>query len=94
MLQRKNKEEEDSYKVKKRTADLLPDASNNIAKLEVGVMHKSIFSDFHSLIRSLKTDVVNIFINLDLYFKFNIYAQYCVTYNHCTLFKVGDKKRI
>ena len=36
MLQRKNKEEEDAFKVKKRTADLLPDASNNIAKLEVG----------------------------------------------------------
>lgn len=35
LLQKKNKEEEDAYKVKKRTVDLLPDASNNIVKLEV-----------------------------------------------------------
>lgn len=38
VLQRKNKEEEEAYKVKKRTADLLPDASNNIVKLEVRVV--------------------------------------------------------
>ena len=41
LLQRKNKEEEDAYKVKKRTADLLPDASNNIAKLETVVENSS-----------------------------------------------------
>ena len=31
----KRKDLEDSYRVKKRTIDLLPDAENNIAKLEV-----------------------------------------------------------
>lgn len=35
MLERKNKDEAETYKLKKRTTDLLPDASNNIAKLEV-----------------------------------------------------------
>ena len=35
IFRRKNKEDEEAYKVKKRTADLLPDASNNITKLEV-----------------------------------------------------------
>jgi len=32
---RSNTEKEDGYKVKKRTLDLLPDAQNNIAKLQV-----------------------------------------------------------
>lgn len=32
---RQNVEKEESYKVKKRTLDLLPDAENNIAKLQV-----------------------------------------------------------
>ena len=32
---RANSEKEDGYKVKKRTLDLLPDAENNIAKLQV-----------------------------------------------------------
>jgi hypothetical protein len=32
---RANAEKEDGYKVKKRTLDLLPDAENNIAKLQV-----------------------------------------------------------
>ena len=31
----KNTEQEEFYKVKKRTMDLLPDAENNIAKLQV-----------------------------------------------------------
>ena len=31
----KNSEQEEIYKVKKRTIDLLPDAENNIAKLQV-----------------------------------------------------------
>ena len=31
----KNSEQEELYKVKKRTMDLLPDAENNIAKLQV-----------------------------------------------------------
>jgi len=30
-----NKEKEDAYRVKKRTLDLLPDAENNISKLQV-----------------------------------------------------------
>ena len=30
-----NKEKEEAYRVKKRTIDLLPDADNNIAKLQV-----------------------------------------------------------
>ena len=30
-----NQEKEDGFKVKKRTLDLLPDAENNIAKLQV-----------------------------------------------------------
>ena len=30
-----NKDKEDGFKVKKRTLDLLPDAENNIAKLQV-----------------------------------------------------------
>ena len=33
--ERNNEEQEDSYRVKKRTMDLLPDAENNIAKLQV-----------------------------------------------------------
>lgn len=33
---RQNTEKEENYKVKKRTLDLLPDAENNIAKLQVG----------------------------------------------------------
>jgi len=32
---RQNTEKEDGYRVKKRTLDLLPDAENNIAKLQV-----------------------------------------------------------
>lgn len=32
---RQNIEKEENYKVKKRTLDLLPDAQNNIAKLQV-----------------------------------------------------------
>ena len=32
-----NKEEEEAYKVKKRTYDLLPNADENIAKLQVGI---------------------------------------------------------
>lgn len=32
---RHNIEKEENYKVKKRTLDLLPDAENNIAKLQV-----------------------------------------------------------
>ena len=35
---RSNTEKEDGYKVKKRTLDLLPDAQNNIAKLQVLVL--------------------------------------------------------
>ena len=34
-LEKTNKEQEASYKVKKRTVDLLPDADDNLAKLEV-----------------------------------------------------------
>ena len=33
--ERQNVEKEDAYTVKKRTLDLLPDAENNIAKLQV-----------------------------------------------------------
>ena len=32
---KQNKEKEEAFKVKKRTMDLLPDAENNIAKLQV-----------------------------------------------------------
>jgi len=32
---RNNADKEEAYKVKKRTLDLLPDAENNIAKLQV-----------------------------------------------------------
>ena len=35
LAQSKKKELEDTYRVKKRTIDLLPDAENNIVKLEV-----------------------------------------------------------
>lgn len=35
MQTRQNIEKEENYKVKKRTLDLLPDAENNIAKLQV-----------------------------------------------------------
>ncbi|XP_022086437.1 LOW QUALITY PROTEIN: coiled-coil domain-containing protein 22 homolog [Acanthaster planci] len=38
--ERQNAEKEDTYKVKKRTMDLLPDAENNIAKLQ-GVVESS-----------------------------------------------------
>lgn len=33
----RNKEEEEAYRVKKRTYDLLPNADENITKLQVGV---------------------------------------------------------
>lgn len=35
LLEKKNMEDEVNYKVKKRVMDLLPDADNNIAKLQV-----------------------------------------------------------
>ncbi len=35
ILEVKNKEIEEAYKVKKKTLDLLPDAENNITKLQV-----------------------------------------------------------
>ncbi len=35
ILDVKNKELEEAYKVKKKTLDLLPDAENNITKLQV-----------------------------------------------------------
>ena len=38
LLQSQNKEKEDAYRVKKRTVDLLPDADNNISKLQVGAI--------------------------------------------------------
>lgn len=34
-LLQQNQEKEESYKVKKRTLDLLPDAENNITKIQV-----------------------------------------------------------
>lgn len=34
-LEKTNKEQEASYKVKRRTIDLLPEADDNLAKLEV-----------------------------------------------------------
>ena len=34
-----NKEEEDAYRVKKKTFDLLPNADDNIAKLQVMCMY-------------------------------------------------------
>lgn len=34
-LAQQNQDKEESYKVKKRTLDLLPDAENNITKLQV-----------------------------------------------------------
>ena len=34
-LEKTNKEQEASYKVKRRTVDLLPDADDNLTKLEV-----------------------------------------------------------
>ena len=34
-IKTKNSEKEETYKVKKKTLDLLPDADNNIAKLQV-----------------------------------------------------------
>jgi hypothetical protein len=34
VVKRTNEEKEESYRVKKRTLDLLPDAENNIAKLQ------------------------------------------------------------
>ncbi len=37
VLDTQNKEKEDAYNIKKRTMDLLPDAENNIAKLQVGI---------------------------------------------------------
>ena len=37
--QGRNTEQEESFKVKKRTIDLLPDAENNIAKLQVSYLH-------------------------------------------------------
>ena len=37
--ERQNVEKEDAYTVKKRTLDLLPDAENNIAKLQVYQLH-------------------------------------------------------
>ena len=36
-IKTKNSEKEETYKVKKKTLDLLPDADNNIAKLQVRV---------------------------------------------------------
>ena len=35
---RQNSEKEEAFKVKKRTLDLLPDAENNIAKLQVDIV--------------------------------------------------------
>ena len=54
---RENKDKEESYTVKKRTLDLLPDAENNIAKLQVNMLHGSLtYSDptylDYSLIRT------------------------------------------
>lgn len=34
-LLQQNQDKEESYKVKKRTLDLLPDAENNITKIQV-----------------------------------------------------------
>lgn len=34
-VQQQNKEDEASYRTKKKTIDLLPDAENNLAKLQV-----------------------------------------------------------
>ena len=36
-IKTRNSEKEETYKVKKKTLDLLPDADNNIAKLQVRV---------------------------------------------------------
>ena len=38
-LEKSNSERKDAYKVKKKTMDLLPDAQNNIAKLQVKIHH-------------------------------------------------------
>ena len=36
-IKSRNTEKEETYKVKKKTLDLLPDADNNIAKLQAGL---------------------------------------------------------
>ena len=43
-----NREREEAYMVKKRTIDLLPEADNNIAKLQVGVAHKLFIASLSS----------------------------------------------
>ena len=43
----KNKEIQESFSVKKRTMDLLPDAENNIAKLQVRDQINDRFSFIH-----------------------------------------------
>lgn len=52
--QTKNKAEEDAYKVKKKTYELLPNADENIAKLEVCcyVSHDALFLSLLFIIRS------------------------------------------
>ena len=48
-LEMKNKADEDAYRVKKRTYELLPNADENIAKLEVSKLEKlAVFLNFIS----------------------------------------------
>lgn len=46
-----NKEEEDAYRVKKRTYDLLPNADENITKLQVGT-RLCVFVNLHLTFQS------------------------------------------
>ncbi len=53
ILEVKNKELEEAYKVKKKTLDLLPDAENNITKLQVKNIPRKILSEFRFLPTSI-----------------------------------------
>jgi len=44
-VETQNKEKEETYRVKKRTMDLLPDADSNIAKLQVGRTTRTVNSN-------------------------------------------------
>ena len=53
-LESKNKEDEDAYRVKKKTFDLLPNANENIAKLQVRLHRKNLTVRSWNLVAVLK----------------------------------------
>ena len=53
-LESKNKEDEDAYRMKKKTFDLLPNADENIAKLQVCLCRKNVTIRLWNLLGVLK----------------------------------------